>query len=56
MSLLISYRYFKGCQLKINTLVVGGPYIGCNYRILLLTIYTNLANFYITKMAKLFTL
>jgi len=36
--------------------VVGGPYIDYSYRILLLTVCTNLANFYITKMAGLFIL
>ena len=56
MSLLTSYRYFKGCQLKINTFIVGGPYMGYSYRISLLTVYINLADSYIAKMAGSFIL
>ena len=36
--------------------MVGGPYISRGYKISLLTAYINLANSYVARIAKLFTL
>ena len=41
--------------MKVDTLIVGGPYIDCSYGILLLTACTHLADSCVAKMAKLFT-
>jgi len=42
--------------LKVDTLVVGGPYINYGHKTSLLTACINLANSHVTRMAGTFTL
>ncbi|OCL08315.1 hypothetical protein AOQ84DRAFT_43430 [Glonium stellatum] len=48
-------EYFEGCQLKVDTLVVGGPYMDRGHGTSLLTACTNLADSCVARMAGSFT-